>query len=165
MSNFTYEDELYHHGIAGMKWGIRRYQNVDGSLTPEGKVRYGVSEGARVYTKRLNKIEKDLTNARYTASDKGKLDFSSESQKAEARKQIAKGEKEINKLIKEAQSKGYKVQSKEVTRVATTGEAIAKNLAFSAGGTVAMQAMGIPVIYLHAQGISSNKYRVGETVA
>lgn len=31
------DDELYHYGIKGMKWGIRRYQNKDGSLTPAGK--------------------------------------------------------------------------------------------------------------------------------
>lgn len=33
--------ELYHWGIKGMKWGRRRYQNKDGSLTPEGRKRYG----------------------------------------------------------------------------------------------------------------------------
>lgn len=33
-------NELYHHGILGQKWGIRRYQNADGSLTPEGQKRY-----------------------------------------------------------------------------------------------------------------------------
>lgn len=32
--------ELYHHGIKGMKWGVRRYQKKDGSLTPAGKKRY-----------------------------------------------------------------------------------------------------------------------------
>lgn len=33
-------EELYHHGIKGQKWGIRRYQNPDGTLTEEGRKRY-----------------------------------------------------------------------------------------------------------------------------
>ena len=37
-NNYT---ELYHHGILGQKWGVRRYQNPDGSLTAAGKARYG----------------------------------------------------------------------------------------------------------------------------
>ena len=40
VKNMYYESELYHHGVKGMKWGVRRYQNKDGSLTTAGKNRY-----------------------------------------------------------------------------------------------------------------------------
>lgn len=33
----TYSNELYHHGVKGQRWGVRRYRNEDGSLTPAGK--------------------------------------------------------------------------------------------------------------------------------
>lgn len=36
----SWDSELYHHGVKGQKWGIRRYQNPDGSLTEEGLKRY-----------------------------------------------------------------------------------------------------------------------------
>lgn len=38
--SIRYETELYHHGIRGQKWGQRRFQNADGSLTSKGKARY-----------------------------------------------------------------------------------------------------------------------------
>lgn len=40
----TQMDYLAHHGILGMKWGVRRYQNKDGSLTKEGMKRYAREE-------------------------------------------------------------------------------------------------------------------------
>ena len=40
LNDLISEDELYHHGIKGQKWGRRRFQNEDGSLTPAGKERY-----------------------------------------------------------------------------------------------------------------------------
>lgn len=40
MTVYRYSSELYHHGIKGQKWGKRRFQNPDGTLTKEGKTRY-----------------------------------------------------------------------------------------------------------------------------
>lgn len=41
MINYNRSSELYHHGILNQKWGIRRFQNKDGTLTEAGKKRYG----------------------------------------------------------------------------------------------------------------------------
>jgi hypothetical protein len=40
MWQYNHSDTLYHHGIKGQRWGVRRYQNKDGSLTSAGKKRY-----------------------------------------------------------------------------------------------------------------------------
>lgn len=39
MWKYAYTNELYHHGILGQRWGVRRYQNKDGTLTAAGKKR------------------------------------------------------------------------------------------------------------------------------
>ena len=60
--------ELYHHGVKGQRWGIRRYQNKDGSLTAYGKKRYA---------KELAKLEAEKKRVRQyeqTAKKMSKLD-------------------------------------------------------------------------------------------
>ena len=64
------EYELFHHGVKGQKWGIRRYQNKDGSLTPAGKKRQSK------YERSVEKTAKGLAKAgaiaeRYKSDGRG----------------------------------------------------------------------------------------------
>lgn len=51
MEIYSKDGTLYHHGVKGMKWGVRRYQNKDGSLTPKGKKRYGLGDDGELVKK------------------------------------------------------------------------------------------------------------------
>lgn len=57
------DDYLVHHGTKGQKWGVRRYQNEDGSLTAEGRKHYGAAEGgsngmSRKFNREMKKLNK-----------------------------------------------------------------------------------------------------------
>ena len=58
-------NSIYHHGIKGQKWGLRRYQNPDGSLTPEGKKRYLNPDGSLNERGRKELGQRYLKDRRY----------------------------------------------------------------------------------------------------
>ena len=51
------KNELYHHGILGQKWGVRRFQNKDGTLTNEGQKRYERDKLENAGKKKDNRID------------------------------------------------------------------------------------------------------------
>lgn len=69
-------NELCHYGIKGMRWGQRRFQNPDGTLTSLGQKRYGKGgyASAEQMTKHLNKLDKEHVEATYRARQASKAD-------------------------------------------------------------------------------------------
>ncbi len=69
MWQYNYTNELTHYGILGMKWGVRRYQNKDGTLTSAGKKRY---DRVSTLQKRAEEIKKKkgTTNDAYISARK-----------------------------------------------------------------------------------------------
>ena len=84
MSNMTYEhlaylgvvadpDFLAHHGVLGMKWGIRRYQPYPGDYHGEGKFIGRTSKGeARQYSRKLNRLDQDRATVNYYKKSRDK---------------------------------------------------------------------------------------------
>ena len=110
------ENELYHHGIMNMRWGVRRYQNKDGTLTRAGVKRYardqqenaGKKKGDKVGAADPNRwVKEDMTRERaalnageQTARNLERLNRNTTSNKAPSRMNLSKmSDKEMRDQI------------------------------------------------------------------
>lgn len=104
MSGFTdWDSELYHYGILGQKWGILRYQNKDGSLTPLGRKRYLKNGGYSVDLSRKERrsISKAIKKGNASDIEKAKAALLQKSTNTEDSVALnATGKKYLSKLIK-----------------------------------------------------------------
>lgn len=113
--------ELYHWGIKGMRWGVRRYQNKDGSLTKAGRKRYAEEN------EKLKAREKEIKGREKAAARQAKLD----AKKAEldAREAALKGGKPklAKKLDDDSKVKSIKDMTDDELREHTSRMILEKN--------------------------------------
>ena len=112
----SYSNSLQHHGIKGQKWGVRRYQNVDGTLTSKGKKRYR-STGLKAAIARHQNEKVDAGFKKWKENSEKKADAIELGKKANAA-QIAwekdKSNKDLEKEYRSA-NKEYKKALKDNT--------------------------------------------------
>lgn len=99
--SFVNKDELYHWGIKGMKWGVRRYQNEDGTLTAAGKKRrknYSDETKSMSTDELRRKVNRMNNEQRYI--DLTKSSSSPISKTADGVERVTRSAGDVNKIYK-----------------------------------------------------------------
>ena len=100
---------LQHFGIKGMRWGVRRFQNEDGTLTDAGKNRYGsdvtrVSRGA--LKKQISRFENNTKVGSGTNTEKGLKKIQNQYESTEEYKKVKQMSDQFEEIFKQAESQG-----------------------------------------------------------
>lgn len=169
-----YTEYLYHSGIQGMKWGIRRYQNPDGTWTEAGKARYGHSSSfvsdKDPYMPKGVKIdgetkESDRRDAERRRKSGVKEEQSYDSRKArkEAKKQIRKDAKNRHTMSDEELDEKIKRLKKEkelkdlTDKDVNEGKAYTKEILKDTGKRVIPAVATVTALYLGKEFVKSGK--------
>ena len=102
-----YNNQIWHWGVKGMKWGVRRYQNADGSLTEAGKRRYAADKVANNKKKEKNRLsDEELRDPnRWVKED------------TERTKQVVDSGNQMAGNLKTLSDKSMKIQSRRTPKM------------------------------------------------
>ena len=128
------DDELYHFGVKGMKWGVRRYQNEDGSLTSLGKKRDKMLSDRKVAKR--NSTTSNIVNAEYSRREfedtKTRLKLENQKKKSKRQQDLEKKYLKQGFTKDEAEIKAYNRAKTETILKVAGGIALASAAAYVA---------------------------------
>lgn len=119
----TGDDYLAHHGILGMKWGVRRYQNKDGTLTPAGRKHYGDGGDDIPDNESIEKKKERIRKSRSAKKLYDNADLFTDKELSEAYGRLAV-EKKIKDLIPKEKNKGKEFIDKALSVVDTANKVL-----------------------------------------
>ena len=91
-------NDLRHHGIKGQKWGVRRYQKADGTLTPLGKLRYGDANDYKEMGKQVAKADGLIKTAKKYQKEKEHKEYEEKIKTDLSKMSDAELQKVVNRL-------------------------------------------------------------------
>ena len=136
---------LGHSGIKGQKWGIRRFQNEDGSLTEEGKKRYGNPETYRAVAKEASSLEEATKGASSAVSTAASIINTQRGSKAIRKDYSNLSDKELQEKINRLNLERAYGDLSGDTKYVKTGKEKAREILQTTGATITNETTDITI--------------------